>query len=878
MRYISTAVMVLGLSSTLFANCDDLFFSEYIEGSSNNKAVEIYNPTASGIDLSTYSVEIYSNGASSAGSTLTLSGTLASGDVYVIANSSAVADIQNVADATSGVANYNGDDTLLLKHNGTLIDAFGKVGEDPGSAWSANGVSTQNQTLVRKSGVSNGDATADDAFDPFVEWDTYAIDTFSYLGSHSADGCAQAASSSSDASASSEAGSSSSSSVAAVSLIHDIQGSDDVSAMNGASVTIEAVVVGDFPGMSGYFVQEEDADIDADLNTSEGVLIYCSSVTCKATDVSVGDLVRVSGTVSEYYNMTEITSVTAVTVISSGNALPSPANIQLPVNALSDLEAFEGMRVTATAQQGSLSVAENYQLGRYGQITVASGGRPMQFTHNNTPDVSGYSAFLETLQKRTLLVDDGQSAQNPDPLIHPDGELSAANTLRSGYTIASISGCLNYAYNLYTIQPTESLSFGTSDNPREPAPQSVGGNLKVASFNVLNYFNTFSGCTGGVSGAAMDCRGAESAEEFTRQREKIINAMYAIDADIFGLMEMENDGYDAQSALADLVDGLNNLAGEGTYAYIDADTRTATTNALGTDAIKVALVYKPSVLTLGKTVAAYLDSVEKNRPTLIQTFIDIDTGEHVSVSVNHLKSKGSDCNSLSDPDVLDGQGNCNLTRTAAATELMSVIGTEYPDESNILVIGDLNAYAMEDPVTAIKNAGFRDLNKEFHGDASYSYVFNGQIGYLDHALATTALSGKISGISHWHINADEPSVLDYNENYKSATQISQYYDAGPFRSSDHDPVIIGINLSVVSGSSSSQSTSSEASSQSSSAQNSSDQSSSEGSSSSQNSSAGTGSNSSGSAQNSSEGASSSASGEHGYMHGKHAHLIYFMLM
>ena len=96
---------------------------------------------------------------------------------------------------------------------------------------------------------------------------------------------------------------------------------------------------------------------------------------CKATDVSVGDLVRVSGTVSEYYNMTEITSVTAVTIVSSGNALPTPAAIALPVDALSDLEAFEGMRVTVTAQQGTLAVAENYQLGRYGQITIAAGGR-----------------------------------------------------------------------------------------------------------------------------------------------------------------------------------------------------------------------------------------------------------------------------------------------------------------------------------------------------------------------------------------------------------------------------------------------------------------------------------------------------------------------
>jgi hypothetical protein len=113
-----------------------------------------------------------------------------------------------------------------------------------------------------------------------------------------------------------------------------------------------------------------------------------------------------------------------------------------------------------------------------------------------------------------------------------------------------------------------------------------------------------------------------------------------------------------------------------------------------------------------------------------------------------------------------------------------------------LIIGDLNAYAMEDPVTAIKAGGYTDLIDTFIGSSeAYSYVFMGQSGYLDHALASSELVGQISGITDWHINADEPRVLDYNMEYKSAEQIISLYNADPYRASDHDPVIVGINLS-----------------------------------------------------------------------------------
>jgi|GEM_PF-3155996 len=166
----------------------NLFISEYIEGSSNNKAIEIFNGTGSSVNLSDYSVELYANGASSPTSTLILSGTLAHGDVYVIANSSSNATILALADITHGVANFNGDDSIVLKNNGTIIDIFGQVGFDPGTAWLGTvttnpTMTTLDRTLVRNSNIISGRTTSG-AFDPSLEWTAYAIDTTANLGTH----------------------------------------------------------------------------------------------------------------------------------------------------------------------------------------------------------------------------------------------------------------------------------------------------------------------------------------------------------------------------------------------------------------------------------------------------------------------------------------------------------------------------------------------------------------------------------------------------------------------------------------------------------------------------------------------------------------------
>ncbi len=255
-------------------------------------------------------------------------------------------------------------------------------------------------------------------------------------------------------------------------------------------------------------------------------------------------------------------------------------------------------------------------------------------------------------------------------------------------------------------------------------------------------------------------------EEFTRQRDKIIAAISTIDADVVGLIEIENN----TEAITDLVNGLNAYLGAGTYAYVD-------TGVIGTDEIKVAFIYKTATVSLVGDYKILDSSVDsrfidtKNRPVLAQTFLEVATNEKVTIAVNHLKSKGSACDG--DPDLGDGAGNCNLTRTAAAEALVDWLASDPTNsgDPDFLIIGDLNSYDKEDPIDAILAGSdgildtaddYNDLLYRFIGEDAYSYVFDGQIGYLDHALANNSLNVQLTGTTVWHINADEPDLIDYD--------------------------------------------------------------------------------------------------------------------
>ncbi len=1161
-------VMAMGSATpgTALAQAEELFLSEYIEGSSLNKAIEIYNGTESAVDLAAggYTLELYSNGAASASQSVALSGTIAVGDVYVLAHGSADAAILAQADLISNaVINFNGDDAIVLRKAGAVIDAFGQIGVDPGTEWPGGGV---DDTLRRKSHICAGDTNATDAFDASVEWDTFPINTFDGLGAHTADcdggsepadpllnefvfnhvgtdtheyvevvgdpntdysaftivgiegdgtgsgvvdnvitvgttnaegywvtdffgdafengtitvllvegfsgatgvdldadnngvldttpwerivddfavsdggasdvtysavvlapgfggnpftpggasripdasdtdsandwmvndfdgeglpgfsgtpvsgeafntpgatnvavptgpatgviineldsdtpgtdelefvelydgGAGNTAldglvvvfyNGSSDVSyaafdldgfttdangyflmgnagvtpapaltfagnflqngqdavalyvgdasdfpngtavtteglidavvydtddaddagllvllnagqpqvneagggdqvghsiqrcpngsggarntetytqaaptpgADNDCGNGGSGEIGAcfdatTHFIHEVQGSGLASALAGQTVVLEAVVVGDFQNnaepdngdLNGFYMQEEDADADADPLTSEGIFVHTPGT---PTDVSNGDVVRVLGAVSEANGLTQLTN-TQVLVCAAGASV-TPAVVTLPVDEVNDLEAFEGMSVVF---QQDLYISEYFNYDRFGEIVLTS-ERQFQPTAVYEPG-SAEAADLASFNARSrITLDDGRGTQNPDPAIHPNGaEFNLDNLFRGGDTLRNVTGVMDYAFGLYRIQPTAGAEH-IEANPRTAAPEDVGGNLQVASFNVLNYFTTLTsaGNVCGPPGNLQECRGADTPEELARQRAKIVAAIAAMDAEVVGLIEIQND--EGQST-ADLVNGLNDLLGAGTYAYID-------TGYVGTDAIKQAFIYQPAEATPVGDYAV-LDTPEfidpagsgspRNRPALAQTFMHNDSGELFTVVVNHFKSKGSACGPGDDDPQ---QGNCNLTRTLSAQVLADWLATDPTGsgDPDFLIIGDLNAYDKEDPIDVLLANGYTDLVFKFEGEYAYSYVFEAQLGYLDHALANESLLEQVTGTTVWHINADEPDLIDYDMSFKQDAQ-DAIWAPDPYRSSDHDPVIVGLQF------------------------------------------------------------------------------------
>lgn len=567
--------------------------------------------------------------------------------------------------------------------------------------------------------------------------------------------------------------------------ISSVQGSTDASALQGSVVRIEGVVVGDFQtgGFDGFYLQDAG---DADPATSDGIFVFRSDPDNTpgngegALDVSIGDLVNVAGTVTEFQGLTEVVA-NDMELCASGAPLPPATTLSLPASD-AEREALEGMLVTV---EEDLAILEYFEFARFGTVDA---GLSRQYQPTATYDAGDPEAreLAEANLAERITIDDGRSAQNPTPALHPDGQLfTLEHSFRGGDLLTSITGVLDHRVRTgdsppvptYGIQPTLPSGF-EAVNGRPEVPE-VGGELTVASFNVLNYFTT------------LGSRGASDAAEFERQEAKIVAALVEIDADVLGLIEIENNG----TAVAALTVALNAALGEDVYSYID-------TGVIGTDEIATAFLYKPSTVEpLGvfqlleeEDDARWLD--DYNRPALTQTFRAVAGGEPVTVSVNHLKSKGSDCNAAGDPDAGDLQGNCNGVRTQAAEALAAWLATDPTDQGTAdrsLIIGDLNAYDKEDPIQALQAAGYTDLLFQFEGEDAYTYVFDGQLGYLDHALASEGLLADVTGAAAWNINADEPSIIDYDMTFKQPAE-DALWAPDPYRSSDHDPVIVGLDV------------------------------------------------------------------------------------
>ncbi|PSV45767.1 ExeM/NucH family extracellular endonuclease [Photobacterium indicum] len=611
----------------------------------------------------------------------------------------------------------------------------------------------------------------------------------------------------------------------------------------------------------GFFIQ--DAAGDDNEETSDGIFVYTGSA--PSADIQPGMEVCVEAKVKEHYGMTQL--VAQKDKVEVGHEVSPIIATNITVRdgetLVEAMERYEGMLVRL-APDSNLQITRNFgfDYGSYRNNMLLSHEAPLiKPTQLYVAGSEDATALAKQNAENKLYIDTDEKTPNGVIPYFP-GLDAEQGYIRVGDQLVNLEGIIGFSYGQYRLIPTNNIEPADfiHQNDRTAAPvEYIGGNIKVASFNVLNLFTSASEVGGDLNAtcsdqadadAAKGCnRGAKTLSEFSLQRTKIVNALKAMDADILGIMEMENNGFGANSAIANLVTELNLQFNDSAdhYAYIEiADEDKNQGKYLGSDAIMVALIYRPAKVTpaddaqvirmpeqhiTGNNPDGEAKQLDKyQRDSLMQTFKIVGTKkkkETLSVVVNHLKSKGSGCyedwiNGEYEDDPADLQGHCNAFRVSGAMTLSQELKKVKGD---LLVMGDMNAYGMEDPVRVLtdykpkkaerkimsasgtsiagqplhatgieagKGLGLINLASEWHGDDSYSYSYGGELGSLDHALANKSLKKKVVGIEDWHINSVENSLFEYSGKYSGSLAKSE----GPYSASDHDPVIISLKYKM----------------------------------------------------------------------------------
>lgn len=558
------------------------------------------------------------------------------------------------------------------------------------------------------------------------------------------------------------------------------------------AVTVEGIVIADHRtgGYRGIYLQTEGSGgaADATPGASDGIFVFLGS---RSLTLAIGDKVQVTGRPGEYYGLTQLSanqSGDTVTVVSAGNPLPEP--VALPDTLVgADREQYEGMLVRPT---GEYYVSSFHEADRYGSLWLAAGEVPVKATETTRPG-SAADAIAAANDAATILLDDGKSNQTTTTLKQP--YLPAGDPVRTGDLVefGELTYVLHYGYDRWRLQPTTPLDSTTSDaleptfadtNPRPASPDAVGGDLQVASFNVLNYFTT-------LTTEDPDARGARSPEQLAAQRGKIVAAITALGAEVVALQEMENSTHFGTGtpdvAVADLVAGLNDAAGSDVWAYVPTPAALLDPAVQpNTDVIMNAIIYRTDAVTPVGAGQALVDAAFDNAREPVAQVFDPVEGAPFAVVANHFKSKSAPDGETGEP--ADGQGWFNAERVAQAQALAGFVsGIQTAGTSDVVVLGDLNSYSQEDPVVTLTGAGLVDLVAA-KAPGEYSYTFDGELGSLDHALGTASFTARVTGADVWDINADEWSGLQY---YGAAPELGTVY-----RASDHDPTIVGITAAA----------------------------------------------------------------------------------
>ncbi len=800
-----------------------LVISEVYGGGGNtgapysNDFVELYNPTDTAISVDGMSVQ-YRSASGTSVQVTGLSGSVAAGGHYLVqeAAGSTVTDKPlPAADAEGTIPMSAGNGVVLLVPSTTPFTASGDLAGHEGLVDMVGYGSTPTSYETVRTGVALNNSTA-------ATRDASGGDT-----DNNADDFDETAPAPQN-SESGGGGDPEEPPAPPTVTIEEIQGTGETSPLEGRTVTTRGVVTASYPtgGFRGLYVQTPDTGGDVDPATheaSDALFVYLGGAAASSYPEN-GAYVEITGEVSEFGGLTELNpSSDGLTVLDEPVVAPKPAQVDYP-GTDAGRESLEGMLL---APQGDWTVSDNYALNQYAEIGLARGTEPLrQPTDVARPGTPEADAVAAENAARAVTLDDGAStnffsSSNQDvplPYLTPD------HPVRVGAAVTFTSPVvLDYRYSAWRFQPTSQLTAdnagivqpATFANTRTSSPEDVGGALKIASFNVLNYFietgEEYEADGGSCSYytdrdgnriTVRSCngegpRGAANDENLARQQAKIVEAINAMDADVLSLEEIENSAKYAgpdrrDDALADLVTALNADAGAPVWDYVRSpQERPAVEDE---DVIRTAFIYhRAAVEPVGASrILIGSEAFHNARKPLAQVFRATGKVSHrpFLVVVNHLKSKGSGV------DDGTGQGNANPDRVAQAHDLVDFVAQVQEDTEveQVFLTGDFNAYTQEDPMQVLYDAGYTDIGSAMTDESTY--LFDGLVGSLDHVLANPKALRRVTGADVWNINSVEPVALEYSRYHYNATD---FYEVSPYRSSDHDPLVVGYDPSAPSG-------------------------------------------------------------------------------
>ncbi|MBI2243264.1 MAG: ExeM/NucH family extracellular endonuclease, partial [Nocardioides sp.] len=741
-----------------------LVISEVYGGGGNSGAtytndfIELYNPTSAPISVNGMSVQYRSSGSVNPATGVTaLSGAVPAGGHYLVQQAAGAGGTTALPtpDATGSIAMSGSAFTVWLASGTTALNptADGTAVRD--GIVDLVGVNSNTFETAKAAVLSNttsSSRTAPDNDNNAAEFTAGAPDPQNSSGGTTEPPAEPTAA-----------------------TIAEIQGTGDTSPLVGETVVTEGVVTAAYPsgGYNGFYLQTPGTPDTP--GASDAVFVYGSAATAT---VAIGDSVEVTGDVSEFNGTTEI-SAAAADVVDLTDPLGTVSPLDVPWSELdtaAEKESHEGELVTP---QGAFTVSDNYDTNFYASFTLAAGDHPLVQPTDvvDAQDTAAVAAVQADNAARTITLDDGasinfnSSANKGIPLPW----LSQDNPVRIGSAVTFHQPLvLEYRNSMWNLQPTSQVTGAGTDvatftNTRTAAPEAVGGDIRLATFNGLGtctYYNDRAGNHITVNRCGTDAspgpRGAADDVNLQRQQAKIVAAIDNLGASIVSLEEIENSvkfGLDRDYAVSTLVDALNAAAGSGVWAYAPSPDAADLPTVAEQDVIRTAFIYKPADVSLvGPShvltgSAAFADA----REPLAQGFkaTGAPDADAFLVIVNHFKSKGSGV------DDGTGQGNANPDRIAQA-EALSDFATQVAaglDTDAVFLTGDFNSYTQEDPLQVLYGAGYDNLESTTDPEET-TYSFDGLAGSLDHVLASPAAAAMVTGVDIWNINADESIAFE----------------------------------------------------------------------------------------------------------------------